>query len=151
MPSPPHSPLSPQGHPRVEVDGDCGDLPATLGCGPCPWLRYSKSRLKSCAEDSSGKRQICNKSYLPPPALTSGPTSPKPPLLSQREQNRSQEEAGLCYSEVRLGWPENQDPSPGRLHGNICCSQRWTARQSCSHHLFTLQAACRVLLPSSPP
>ena len=69
--------LSPQGPqwPRcvdVTVKLETCLLPRHVGL--VYWLLYSKPRLISCTEDSSGERQISSKFCLSPQLLTSGPT-----------------------------------------------------------------------------
>lgn len=107
----------------MEWDRD-GDLPALRDVGPVVWLLHSKPGLRSCAGDSSGKANI-RQSYLPPSILYPGPTnfSQGPPLFSQREQNGSQEDAGLCYTE--RDWETRSD------YVSTCCSKgEWQVRRA---------------------
>lgn len=64
-------------------DRDSRDLPTNGGVGPVVWLLYSKSRLRSCAEDSYGEKQISKSlSASPAPNLWPNQIPYRSPSLS---------------------------------------------------------------------
>lgn len=127
----------------MEWDRD-GDLPALRDVGPVVWLLHSKPGLRLCAGDSFGKANI-RQSYLPPSILYPGPTnfSQGPPLFSQREQNGSQEDAGLCYTE--RDWETRSD------YVSTCCSKgEWQVRRAGAVAFRGPLGSFRLSSPSLP-